>query len=208
MKGSSFKKVAICLIISIMLFVGLLFIEKSILKPNGETDILIATDDIKEGTLLTDEILNSFKAKNVDSELSVTGAIKNKEELVNRIANENINKGEILSINSFISKDDVLKDIINPVEVSFNVSDMSQVVGGILREGDMIDISIVDSNTNENVPVLNKVYVEKAISSDGTEIGRNSETAALTLNVIIAKENEANLNTKINSGIIRVAKIK
>lgn len=208
MNGSSFKKVAICLIISLMLFVGLLYIEKSILKPNGSLDVLMATSEIKEGTLLTDEILNSFKAKNVDGELNVDGAIKNKDELINTIANENINKGEILSINSFISKDDVLKDIVNPVEVSFNVSDMSQVVGGILREGDMIDISVVDKNSNENVPVLNKVYVTKAISSDGTAINRNDETSALTLNVIIAKENEANLNAKINSGVIRVAKIK
>ena len=38
---------------------------------------------------------------------------------------------------------DKFKDIDDLVEVSFNVSDISQVVGGILRSGDIIDISII-----------------------------------------------------------------
>lgn len=188
---------------------GLLFVEQSMLKPNGTVNGFIANADIEKGMLITESnISNYFTEKNnIDGSLEVTGAVKTKEELINKITNQNINKGEVVSINSFVSKDDILSKIDNPVETSFNVSDISQVVGGILREGDLIDISIVDNNSKESTKILKNVYVDKAISSDGKEIDRTSDLSALTINIVISEEEEVILNDNINKGIVRVSKI-
>jgi len=208
MKVSKIKSISITLILVIALFITMLTIEKKLLKPNGSFNGLIAIDDIAKGTLITENNINNlFKEKSdIDGELEVSGVAKTKEELLNFIANENLNKGEIISSNSFISKNSILKDIKDPVETSFNVSDISQVVGGTLREGDLIDISVVDSNTNENTEVLRSVYVEKAISSDGKEIDRSSDLSAITINVIVSSKDEQRLNNYINKGLLRVSK--
>lgn len=208
MKNIKPKSLIISACVAIVVFIALLFVEKSLLKPNGTVEGFVAVSDIDKGTVITEENISKLftEKNNIDGALEVTGAVKTKDELINKIAKENINKGEVVSNNSFISKDDKFKDIDDLVEVSFNVSDISQVVGGILRSGDIIDISIIDNNTSESLSVLEDVYVDKAISSDGLQIDRSSDLSALTINILVSKDDSEKLNSYLNKGTLRISK--
>ncbi|WP_181951902.1 SAF domain-containing protein [Clostridium paraputrificum] len=208
MKNIKPKSLIISACVAIVVFIALLFVEKSLLKPNGTVEGFVAVSDIDKGTVITEENISKLftEKNNIDGALEVTGAVKTKDELINKIAKENINKGEVVSNNSFISKDDKFKDIDDLVEVSFNVSDISQVVGGILRSGDIIDISIIDNNTNESMIVLEDIYVDKAISSDGLQIDRSSDLSALTINILVSKDDSEKLNSYLNKGTLRISK--
>ena len=204
-----FGKIAISLIISIILFVGLLVLESNITSPNGKVEVVKAVNNIKEGTVIDENNKDSlFEVVTVDGSLDFETVLRNTDELVGRIINTEIKKGEIISSKRLIDKDSVLGKIENPVETSVRVTDISQVVGGILREGDIIDISVVNSTTTENEKVLEGVYVSKAFSSDGTEVDRNSGMSVLTVNIIVSPEDEAKLNQAIELGTIRVSKMK
>lgn len=208
MKNIKPKSLIISACVAIVVFIALLFVEKSLLKPNGTVEGFVAVSDIDKGTVITEENISKLftEKNNIDGALEVTGAVKTKDELINKVAKENINKGEVVSNNSFISKDDKFKDINDLVEVSFNVSDISQVVGGILRSGDIIDISIIDNNTNESMIVLEDIYVDKAISSDGLQIDRSSDLSALTINILVSKDDSEKLNSYLNKGTLRISK--
>ena len=204
-----FGKIAIILIISIILFVGLLVLESNITSPNGKVEVVKAVNNIKEGTVIDENNKDSlFEVVTVDGSLDFETVLRNTDELVGRIIDTEIKKGEIISSKRLIDKDSVLGKIENPVETSVRVTDISQVVGGILREGDIIDISVVNSTTTENEKVLEGVYVSKAFSSDGTEVDRNSGMSVLTVNIIVSPEDEAKLNQAIELGTIRVSKMK
>lgn len=208
MKNIKPKSLIISACVAVVVFIALLFVEKSLLKPNGTVEGFVAVSDIDKGTVITEENISKLftEKNNIDGALEVTGAVKTKDELINKVAKENINKGEVVSNNSFISKDDKFKDIDDLVEVSFNVSDISQVVGGILRSGDIIDISIIDNNTNESMIVLEDIYVDKAISSDGLQIDRSSDLSALTINILVSKDDSEKLNSYLNKGTLRISK--
>lgn len=208
MKNIKPKSLIISACVAIVVFIALLFVEKSLLKPNGTVEGFVAVSDIDKGTVITEENISKLftEKNNIDGALEVSGAVKTKDELINKVAKENINKGEVVSNNSFISKDDKFKDINDLVEVSFNVSDISQVVGGILRSGDIIDISIIDNNTNESMIVLEDIYVDKAISSDGLQIDRSSDLSALTINILVSKDDSEKLNSYLNKGTLRISK--
>ncbi|MDB2085219.1 SAF domain-containing protein [Clostridium paraputrificum] len=208
MKNIKPKSLIISACVAIVVFIALLFVEKSLLKPNGTVEGFVAVSDIDKGTVITEENISKLftEKNNIDGALEVTGAVKTKDDLINKVAKENINKGEVVSNNSFISKDDRFKDIDDLVEVSFNVSDISQVVGGILRSGDIIDISIIDNNTNESMIVLEDIYVDKAISSDGLQIDRSSDLSALTINILVSKDDSEKLNSYLNKGTLRISK--
>ena len=197
MKNIKPKSLIISACVAIVVFIALLFVEKSLLKQNGTVEGFVAVSDIDKGTVITEENISKLftEKNNIDGALEVSGAVKTKDDLINKVAKENINKGEVVSSNSFISKDDKFKDIDDLVEVSFNVSDISQVVGGILRSGDIIDISIIDNNTSESLSVLEDVYVDKAISSDGLQIDRSSDLSALTINILVSKDDSEKLNS-------------
>ena len=208
MKNIKPKSLIISACVAIVVFIALLFVEKSLLKPNGTVEGFVAVSDIDKGMVITEENISKLftEKNNIDGALEVSGAVKTKDELINKVAKENINKGEVVSNNSFISKDDKFKDIDDLVEVSFNVSDISQVVGGILRSGDIIDISIIDNNTNESMIVLEDIYVDKAISSDGLQIDRSSDLSALTINILVSKDDSEKLNSYLNKGTLRISK--
>lgn len=204
-----FGKIAISLIVSIVLFVGLLMLEKSIITPNGTAMVVIAKSDIKEGTYINDENKDEFfEVKEVDGSLDFSSSVKSIDELNNTIIDTEISKGEIVSNLRVVNKDDILSEIEDKVETSIRVSDVSQVVGGILREGDMINISVVNSTTTENETVLENVYVSKTFSSDGVEVDRYSDTSALTVNIIVSAQDEAKLNQALELGTLRISKIK
>ena len=208
MKNIKPKSLIISACVAIVVFIALLFVEKSLLKPNGTVEGFVAVSDIDKGTVITEENISKLftEKNNIDGALEVSGAVKTKDDLINKVAKENINKGEVVSNNSFISKDDKFKDIDDLVEVSFNVADISQVVGGILRSGDIIDISIIDNNTNESMIVLEDIYVDKAISSDGLQIDRSSDLSALTINILVSKDDSEKLNSYLNKGTLRISK--
>lgn len=204
-----FGKIAISLIVSIILFVGLLLLEKNILTPNGTVNVVVAKTDIKEGTYITESNTEEYFAlKEVDGSLDFESSIKNIEDLNGKVIQIPIKKGEIVSNLRYTSKDDILNGIENKVETSVKVDDISQVVGGVLREGDMINIAVVNSTTMENKTILENVYVSKAFSSDGAEVDRYSDTSALVINIIVSSSDEAKLNQALELGTIRVSKIK
>lgn len=208
-KDKKFGNIVISLIVSIALFVTLIMIESNITAPNGTATVVRAISDIKKGTVIDNSNKsNYFVVDEVDGKYNFDTAIRNLDELSNMIIDREVRKGEIISSERLMSKDSLLSKIENPVETSVRVNDISQVVGGILREGDIIDISVVNSTTTENEKVLEGVYVSKAFSSDGTEVDRNSGMSVLTVNIIVSPEDEAKLNQAIELGTIRVSKMK
>jgi hypothetical protein len=204
-----FGKIAISLIVAIVLFVGLLVLESSITSPNGTANVVRAISDIEQGTVIDESNKATlFVLDKVDGKYDFETAIRSIDELENMIINSEIKNGEIVSSDRLLDKDSILNDIQNPVETSIKVTDISQVVGGVLREGDIIDISVVNSTTTENKKILENVYVSKSFSSDGKEVDRNSDLSVLTVNIIVSAEDEAKLNQAIELGTVRISKIK
>ena len=208
-KNKKFKGIFLSLIVSIIVFIGLLVGQQSILYPNGTSEVMIAKDKIEKGTLITnDNIDKLFEARKVDGELAVNDAAKNKKDLLNKIVNVQVNKGQVVSTNEFIDKESVLVKIENPVEVSFKASDIAQVVGGTIRPGDIINISTINQVTKENENVLNNVYVNRTFSNEGKEVSREDVTPAVAVNILISKDDEAKLNKALGAGQVRISKIE
>ena len=54
--------------------------------------------------------------------------------------------------------------------------------------------------------VLEDIYVDKAISSDGLQIDRSSDLSALTINILVSKDDSEKLNSYLNKGTLRISK--
>lgn len=200
-------RVVISFVLSIVMFIGLLSIEKSMLSPNGKIKVVVAKQDIDGGTSIENLDVDSlFEVVEVDGSLKFSSVITNLEDLKGKTVDSPISKGEIVSSNRLA--DGVLANIKDKVEVSIKAPDLSQVVGGILREGDLININMVNSTTLENEVVLEGAYVSRVFSSAGVEIGRESKEPALALNVIVSKDDSVKINTAGELGTIKVAKVK
>ncbi len=205
-----FGKILLLLVSAIVIFIALLYVESSILHPNGTGTVLLVKESIGENTVITNENIDTYvkEKENVDGELLLEEGISNKKDLVNKIANREIKKGEIISNDKFTNKDDILSTIENPIEISIKANDISQLVGGILREGDLVNVSVIDTTTKENDSVLINAYVDKTFSTDGTIIKRGDSTPAISMNLIIDSKYESKVNSALANGSVRISKIK
>lgn len=206
-KVKSEKKIVtlvISLLLAIVVFIGLIIVQKNVVSPNGHATVYVATQNLDRGTLITKDNVNSlFKTEVVDGNLKVSNSVENKNKLIDHIVTQKINQGTVVANNYFLDKNDVLSKIDKPTEVSFTTNDVSNVLGGTIRQGDLINISII--NDKRSKELLHNAYVSKVFAQDSKEIGRNDDKPAMTINVIIPGSLVQEFNTGVSNGNVRVS---
>lgn len=210
MRKRKVLSIVISLIISLIVFIGLTVLQKRLVNPNGTERIYVVNKDtIDENTLIDSSNFQTyFQLKNVDSSKVIDGAIKEGEEssIYNRLVTVKLFKGEDLTINRTIDKDSILSDIKEPREICIKGTDISEVVGGIIKTGDAIDIDVIDKTTGQVVKVKSNVYVNSVLTSDGSLVtGENS--AALNINIIVDESEQDSIKEKLSIGNLKVSKI-
>lgn len=105
-------------------------------------------------------------------------------------------------------------DLKEPVEVSFQVSSYDQAVGGVLREGDRINLYVVKAEEEKEMTVrqiVENTYVTRAFSGAGVELKREAaeeaDTPATILNIYIPKTQEETFNKAIAEGTLRISRV-
>lgn len=203
-----YRKLIIIGIVSIIVFVGALYLQKSLLNPNGTSYVVVAQGQIEKNTVVSEDNIDKlFEVEERDSDFIVDNAITNKEQLLNKTIKVPMEGKEQVTF-SKVEENNQLESIEKPIEVSLRANDISQIVGGILRTGDLINIVFINEVSKEPEVEFNEVYVSKAFASDGTIIGLGDTTSALTINVIIDASKEKSFNSALAKSNIRISKIK
>lgn len=211
--GKKVSLFALSLILTIVVFILLINFQKKIVSPYGNIKVYYSIVNIDKNTVFNkDNFGKYFVLKNVSKNLLVDGYITDKNELLDTYTKVDIYKGEQLSLHDVDKNAKRLAEIPNKVETSIKFSDIGEVVGGTLKEGDLIDIILTDSSTNKNTVVtqtqLKNILISKTFSADGTLINRanNDKKSALTLNLILSAENAHKLENAVARGKIKVIK--
>lgn len=212
--GTSAKVILYSIVVTAVLYVLLIFVEKTLVNVDDRKEVYVTVKevpaDVEISVINLDEY---FKLEERPVSVIPDGSITQSEELVGCITDRAILKNEIVTHTSLSTQDERTKDIAHPIEVSLNASNLAQVVGGVLRTGDYINIWSVKSNNvnGETVTVTKNIcshaYVTRSFSSTG-EAAQEGDTdmATMIINVIIPAEMEEEFNTAIVGGTLRVGR--
>jgi len=202
-------RLVLCFALSLVMFFSLLQVESTILKKQEKQWVYVAKTDIIQGMVITKENEEIyFERQEAPRDFVTDNAVKSIEELVDRIAGISMRKNQIIQKDYLIQKNSVLSKMKNPIEIGIKMENIAQAVGGLLREGDVIDVSVVNITNNECTKVLSNVYVTKAIAANGAIIPREDcSTSALSINLIIDQSQEGYLNEQLALGTVRTSKI-
>lgn len=212
--GVSAKVILCSVIVSAVLYALLIFVEKSIVDSEDTKQVYVSVKEVPENLLITAENIGGYFAL-MERPLSAVpdNAVENATELYGKYTGRVIDKNEILTGKSFSSLDERTRGIEHPIEVSLNASSLSQMVGGVIRAGDYINIWAV-KNTNINGESVTKTenicthaYVTRTFTSSGEEAsGNDKDKATLVINIIIPAEQEEEFNRAIVEGTVRVGR--
>lgn len=212
--GVSAKVILCSVIVSAVLYALLIFVEKSIVDSEDTKQVYVSVKEVPENLLITAENIGGYFAL-MERPLSAVpdNAVENAAELYGKYTGRMIDKNEILTGKSFSSLDEGTRGIEHPIEVSLNASSLSQMVGGVIRAGDYINIwAVKNSNINgesvtESKNICTHAYVTRTFTSSGEEAsGNDKDKATLVINIIIPAEQEEEFNRAIVEGTVRVGR--
>lgn len=168
-------------------------------------NVVAAVKDIKKGTIVNESNVDELFDLSGIAESDSVDYILGTADLNGMVVAEDISCGVPVNTGMVLNEYGPISNIKNPVIMGIHAGEASQFVSGIIRRGDTINISIVDSITDECESVLEDVYVCGAYNDDGSPI-EDSDGSAKSLNILVEREDEARINALLHKGIIRISK--
>ena len=211
-------KILISAILACAVTVGLIKYQEQALSKYETVGVVCvkpSVKSLKEGTVINEETVKKyFSVEQRQKNTVSSNALMDMEKLIGKRTSIELYANDVITTAQFSDINEKLHEISDPVETSINATDLSQLVGGILREGDTIDISVI-GDEGQLVYELRDVYVTKAFDSSGQIIDENLNEAgdgttsnenAMIINVIIEKSDEALLDQQLSNGVVLIAK--
>lgn len=196
-------------VVGLVAWVAMLYAANSILNESKHIEVCVAKADIPDGTKITENNIDNYIDRaSVSETVLPVGYITDKSQLMNCFIQRDYLQREVITLSSVSSEDSMTRHIDNPIEISVAVASIDAAVGGILREGDYINIYSVDSTSSNQTAynIISNAYVTKALDSNGMEIDRADNLSnATVINIIIPMDIEQRFNQELLSGTIRMS---
>ena len=219
--------IIVSLLVAVIVYAVMLNAEKTALSDYEKGTVYVTTKPVPKGTLITADYITQ---KEVDKSLIPSGAVSNPEDLTDLISVYAVDQGSIITTGMFTAVNDITKDMTQPVVAGFKADDLYQVVGGVLRSGDRINIYQVNDNANKGDTsqslantdaegnwtetystaslVWGNVFVQEVFDSAGTVISTaDTTTPAQRINIYMDNDNVAVFYAALAQGSLRVVKI-
>lgn len=219
--------IIVSLLVAVIVYAVMLNAEKTALSDYEKGTVYVTTKPVPKGTMITADYITQ---KEVDKSLIPSGAVSSPEDLTDLISVYAVDQGSIITAGMLISVNDITKDMEQPVVAGFKADDLYQVVGGVLRSGDRINIYQVDENANKGDTsqtqantdaegnwtetystaslVWGNVFVQEVFDSAGTVISTaDTTTPAQRINIYMDNDNVAAFYAALAQGSLRVVKI-
>ena len=209
----SLTKIIISIVIAAVLWIGAVSIESFMLSDKSTTSIVVANKTIKEGTVIDSQNQEDyFSTMRINSALVTKSTVTDMSEIKGK-ASVNIDKGSIISSNSFYDATYVNEKFTDPAEITFSAKDIENSVVGTLRKGDLIDIIVskTDQETGSTLSevIYSEVYVIAAYDENYLLIdGGNKDSQAVYFKIYLEREEETTFASLLNDGNITITKVK
>ena len=177
---------AIALIVTVVLFVGLLFLQNYLSDEVIYKSVVVAKTDIPENTIITKDNAGKYLTmKNINILDTPAGALENADSLVNTKTRIGIYSNEIVTSNFVTDINKYTDNFVNPVEVSIPITSAENAVGGKIRPGDVINITMMYSSEQ-----MGKTNASGYVTENTTSVAYENYLASHTNDENILSEEE------------------
>ena len=203
----------IALVAAVIVFFAMLNAERNVLQSYEKGTVWVASEEIVRGMKVTEENVGSlFVSKEMDKSLIPEKAVTDISTLIGKYAYGTSDVGAVITESMFADAEKFSEGLANPALAGLSASDLYEVVGGVLRAGDKVNIYAIDfdSMNNESEVVLRweGVYVAEVFDSSGNSIeGSDTVTPAQRLNIWLEESQVEDFYSQLARGSLRVVRV-
>lgn len=206
--------IAIALILGLVAFFILMYIITNLTKPEQEKwkDTVVAQSDIKAGTYLTEDNVKSyFKTIKVPEDVYTSESVTDINTLIGSTVTLSLLKNEIIKKGSFSVLSEMQQATSdrykNCTEVSVSIPDLSRILSGRVRAGEVVDFLVTDGDKNTS-KIADNVYISHTYDANGVEIyADDTETAVSILTVLINESDKEAFVAGLSSGNVYISRV-
>lgn len=210
------QKIAITilsLVAGIIMFMSLVNFEKMSLESYKTCSIVVAKKNILPGKIISaGELDDYFESINVNKDCAIDG-FKTMEDLKKYadkkgglLIKQKIKDNEMIYDDKFICIDDETKLYENPVVVGVKVNSYEYCVGGMLRSGDIVDLSVINMDTAYDIYIEN-VLILNSFDVNGIEISaQDTQAVSVGFNIVIEQSDYEIYKSALENGTIKLSK--
>lgn len=171
-KGSSLAFALLALVLTIVVFGGLLFLQNFFTEEIVYKSVVVAKVDIPENEIITaDNAASYFEIKNMNVLDTNNGSMDSVDSILGQKAKVSFYAGEIISAKDFENISTYTRDFNDPVEISVEVGAVADSDGGKIRTGDVVNLTMMFTKdqlgmTNSLSSSSNNMFSISDMSSD------------------------------------------
>lgn len=211
MRVISPKRLLFCLVISAALFGLCLVLIKKMTEQELTIPLVVSIGRMERNEVVDDSKLT---IKEIPVSMMPEDAIRNMDSIDGYFTVCEIGKNQILTSSLFKDKQSKAPEIENPLEISVGVKSIDQIVGGTIREGDLINITVIKQEAEAGKayyvpePLIERAYVRRTFTSTGINVeSSDQEQSVLVINILIPADKEKEYNAALLEGTLRISRI-
>lgn len=145
-KASSLVFALIALVLTAIVFGGLLFLQDMLTEEIIYQNVIVAKTDIPENEIITEANASSyFTTKDINVLDATSGYLTSLDAIIGKQSKVSLLQGEIVSAKDFKDLQKYANNYNNPVEISVDVGSIANADGGKVRSGDLINLTMMFS---------------------------------------------------------------
>lgn len=210
--NKSLTRVVVSVLAVVLVWFGMVQVERYVLTDKAVASVIVASTDIPNGTLITeDNVANYFSTKEVNASLVTATSVSDITQLYGKALTD-ISSGEIITTNRIFNTAWVNEKYNNPVEISFTVKGAEAAVNGVLRAGDLVNVMTLTTDDSGNVTtqvLLSNVYLLNVYNSSSAEIAStDSSSLATGFTIYVEADQAEQVNGALATSSVYLAKLE
>lgn len=214
-KGKSDKRsiwpgvILIAFVAAMGTFFLLLNIEKNALSAYEKAYVWVAKKELAEGLEITEVMWEEcFEQIEIDKSKVPEQQVQNSQEIVGARTKISISKGSVITRTMFSNEWIYTEGLSRPVVAGCKGEDLFQLVSGVLRKGDFVNLYTVNEELEETYLLWENVMVYQAFDNAGNCItSEDATTPAARVNLLLEEGYVEQFYNELNQGSLRMVKI-
>lgn len=190
-------------------FFLLLHMEKEALTDYEKIQVWCTNAELVEGLEITDVVLEEYIVQVEIDKTKIPGRLINEPgDLLGKRTKIAIPSGMMLTESMFIDDNAMLDNLYQPVVAGCKGDDLFQMVSGVLRKGDMVNIYTVNEELGETYLLWENIMVHQSFDSSGNIIASEDDSIpAARVNLLLEEGYVEQFYNELKAGSLRLVKL-